>query len=432
MTFSQKTPFTFASSDPNSLDKSKYTNKIQSFSKEHPVKIPSREVQKQNLPNENDWSKFNEILAPRGQLSMDEYLERQALFCPISDAEDWTDPVPEGAPLLKLNSERFLIPVLPFGPNNQIRGLRESMYIAIALNRTLIMPPFFKHKRNDNQADNTDNVIVHAHHRLDEAKVRFLMSASPAHNFKKVAGKDFSAMFFTRANSCSAGRSRRLETMCTESLLIDCSDAMAKTQVSTVVSCTNNKYPFYPADINDKLGNLKSEKSHLNVLKLPLSMGNIRAAYNSPEKGAALLLSPYHNFDLMQIVAQNYVLKPDFDVRQSIESGSDDLLTNLGVLAEIIEHTPRPEYIRQVAQQFITGIMKSSNFVAIHWRYNEKDWGRHCMSIDTLKNHCQVVEKLMKDHNMVGKTWLKLIEALIRKGLHRVLESGVESEIFNF
>ena len=49
------------------------------------------------------------------------------------------------SPKIQLDPNRILIPILEWGPNNQIRGLMETMLLAIKMNRTLVVPPFFKH-----------------------------------------------------------------------------------------------------------------------------------------------------------------------------------------------------------------------------------------------------------------------------------------------
>lgn len=49
-------------------------------------------------------------------------------------------------PLLKLKKDKFMMPILMRGPNNQLIGLRESIYVAIRLNRTLVIPRFIKHR----------------------------------------------------------------------------------------------------------------------------------------------------------------------------------------------------------------------------------------------------------------------------------------------
>ena len=49
-------------------------------------------------------------------------------------------------PRINLRRNKYLFPILSNGPNNQLMGLRESIYIAIMLNRTLVMPFFRKHR----------------------------------------------------------------------------------------------------------------------------------------------------------------------------------------------------------------------------------------------------------------------------------------------
>ena len=44
----------------------------------------------------------------------------------------------ENNPLIKLNPERFLYPGLMYGPNNQITGFKETIYLAIRLNRLVL------------------------------------------------------------------------------------------------------------------------------------------------------------------------------------------------------------------------------------------------------------------------------------------------------
>ncbi|CBY12055.1 unnamed protein product [Oikopleura dioica] len=59
--------------------------------------------------------------------------------------------------------EKILVPLLVWGPNNQIQGFRESLYIANALGRKLVAPPFFP---NWNHLANGSSVI-HPWNRID-------------------------------------------------------------------------------------------------------------------------------------------------------------------------------------------------------------------------------------------------------------------------
>lgn len=68
------------------------------------------------------------------------YFRRPQFFAAHSTAEpSYSDT------LIKLDPDKFLLPVLVNGPNNQITGLREAAFVAIQLNRTLVVPKFFKH-----------------------------------------------------------------------------------------------------------------------------------------------------------------------------------------------------------------------------------------------------------------------------------------------
>ena len=48
-------------------------------------------------------------------------------------------------PVLKLRPDFFVLPILQNGPNNQLVGFRETIFLAIKLNRTVVLPKFFKH-----------------------------------------------------------------------------------------------------------------------------------------------------------------------------------------------------------------------------------------------------------------------------------------------
>lgn len=52
---------------------------------------------------------------------------------------------PEIKPVYFTDPNKFLVPALLWGPSNQINGLKESIALALKLNRTLILPKFYRH-----------------------------------------------------------------------------------------------------------------------------------------------------------------------------------------------------------------------------------------------------------------------------------------------
>ena len=86
-------------------------------------------------------------------------------ICPYSEPEEsWRDVVPE----LNIRRTHYLLNLSPFGPNNQFRGFRDTIILAYYLNRTVVLPPFFKHKSDPShklyfQYKNVEN----ATHKID-------------------------------------------------------------------------------------------------------------------------------------------------------------------------------------------------------------------------------------------------------------------------
>lgn len=118
-------------------------------------------------------------------------------FC--SRDHNWNEPIES---LINLRQDHFLLPILCYGPNNQILGLRESIVMAIKLNRTLIAPPFFKHKRNDNSAMD-DNQILEVDSRIDIDRLRELIPLKPSHSAHEACNNQFDAFYTTRMSYCS-------------------------------------------------------------------------------------------------------------------------------------------------------------------------------------------------------------------------------------
>ena len=64
------------------------------------------------------------------------------------------------------------MPALIWGPMNQVEGLRESIALAIRLNRTLVIPPMYRHFTDTEQP----NGICDAEIRVDIPSIRRLIS----------------------------------------------------------------------------------------------------------------------------------------------------------------------------------------------------------------------------------------------------------------
>lgn len=124
------------------------------------------------------------------------------------DAHDFAEEI---EPIYKLDPTKYLVPVLFFGPNNQIHGLREAIVLAVKLNRTLALPPFHKHKgvitENKPYAD-----LVEATHRIDERALRHLLPIVRIEDLREKCGSWFGVAFLARQVTCSGNMFERLSS----------------------------------------------------------------------------------------------------------------------------------------------------------------------------------------------------------------------------
>ena len=118
-------------------------------------------------------------------------------------------------PKYNLRPDYFITPVFTYGPNNQLRAFRESILLAIFTNRTLILPPFYKHNRNDAGADGKDRVADPGM-RIDAELVRHLLSTSDGSKASKMCNKSFDAVFLAGKNYCKEGFATFFKTFIVE------------------------------------------------------------------------------------------------------------------------------------------------------------------------------------------------------------------------
>ncbi|CBY08546.1 unnamed protein product [Oikopleura dioica] len=77
---------------------------------------------------------------------------------------------------------------------------------------------------------------------------------------------------------------------------------------------------------------------------------------------------------------------------------------------EIVRATPRPKYVRKAAEWIREMLFGEHEYAAIHWRYNSRDWGKHCpkwpsckifkLGIETPEIFAQKITKLLTEKNI--------------------------------
>ena len=100
-------------------------------------------------------------------------------------------------------------------------------------------------------------------------------------------------------------------------------------------------------------------------LLLPESEVDLKTKIYKSDEACAAFLFPF----------KNYVFDPI--IVKSQASQLSDSMRDL--MSQVIAHTPRPVYIKEVATMFIDEVIQKGDFVGIHWRYDLEDWlGANC------------------------------------------------------
>ncbi|CBY23679.1 unnamed protein product [Oikopleura dioica] len=352
---------------------------------------PENDLEETNVNQDNDFRPgldFNNMQFPDSS-------KIHVTKCPNLDGHDWSEEI---TPKYTSHPWRFLMPILYYGPNNQIHGLRESIILAIKLNRTLALPPFHKHaslvEENTPYSD-----LVEPTHRIDERALRHLVKIVKLDELRQKCGTWFGTALLTRPVSCQQNMFERLFSFeyytQIHILKYHTWDDFKKNQGA---NCELLHSPPLPP---------LSAMADKRAIQLPNSDEELKKLYFSNERCAALVF-PFKNFNFDPIVlkAQSDRLTPDMR----------------SLMEDVINATPRPPYIKDVATMFIDEIIRQGDFIGIHWRYDLDDW----MSINCkdgvqgfMGEKCSQIHSARADPTILARGVAKIVQYLGEKGATR-------------
>ena len=107
-------------------------------------------------------------------------------------------------------------------------------------------------------------------------------------------------------------------------------------------------------------------------LLLPENEVDLKTKIYKSDEACAAFLFPF----------KNYVFDPIIVKSQGAQL--TDSMRDL--MSQVVSHTPRPVYIKEVATVFIDEVIQRGDFVGIHWRYDMEDW---------LATNCKVCTRLI-------------------------------------
>ncbi|XP_039265084.2 uncharacterized protein LOC120340788 [Styela clava] len=321
------------------------TNKIEDIEIKKEEKIEKPPLKLENAQN---WKVTDEIceLNPFSEVfkNSDDGYETMKMSNEEIHSEKFTHATSTIKPVfekttIRLNPDRFLFPILMRGPNNQLIGFRESIYVAIRLNRTLVIPRFIKH-RTDSQREE-GSTTIHPAHRVDFVTLCSFISCVTMQQFRTACGNQADVILRLRHYS--------------------------KKRIPEMESLTGVRFSYSNNPKEPKLNLVPKEPENKATTYFGHKEKEIQAIFNSKGRCAIYAL-PYYNMKIRLKASPTHIR-----TQADLHSMSDT-----DVFSEIIRHTPAPKYLRSVAEDFIKTKFGGAKFLTVHWRYDKKDWMKRC------------------------------------------------------
>ncbi|CAG5100503.1 Oidioi.mRNA.OKI2018_I69.XSR.g17028.t2.cds [Oikopleura dioica] len=306
-------------------------------------------------------------------------------------------------PEYNLDRSRFLVPILIWGPNNQIRGFIETIFLAIKLNRTLLVPPFFRHS-SESDADQIEHAaLLPPEMVIDIESVARLVPVASYAEANRLCGGRIDAVLLSR--DCNTGpQYDRLKEFENYSEL-----KFLKTYESTdfikrnVVSNDLHVSDFFTAQVHPHdVSNLQQ----LTALHVPHDPKKLDALYGTDASCAAWVF-PYRSFDFRAVGLSPHPERQTIAFsNKRFNDGIAVPLADADAMRRIYKIVQRPKSIRAGAEKFVNEVIGTRNYLAVHWRFDDSSFGSKVQSIcgsESKDDHdrCQQIKDIQDDPSLI-------------------------------
>ena len=250
----------------------------------------------------------------------------------------------DAKPLINLDSNHYLVAMSHNGPTNQLLGLRDAIFLSIRLNRTLVLPKFFKVKTENPDGSN----VVPAESRFDVSTLAKLMPYKQNDQLQHLCNEGIQQLITGRECSFLEYRDR---------------------SVREVLSSLKLPYPV-EKDGKPKFVCSKGKRSFYHILE----------QHNASYKCIAFSFFGLGVSESSNALRKATKIIGDFEKKRTrVNAATLDERTiySLGLLS-----TGLPSIVKKLADAFINEFLNRNSFLAIHWRYNPDDWMVHCKHVE--------------------------------------------------
>ncbi|XP_039264860.2 uncharacterized protein LOC120340622 [Styela clava] len=250
-------------------------------------------------------------------------------------------------PVFKMNPDKFILPLLQNGPNNQLMGFREAIFVGLKLNRTIVIPKFIKH-HSDNQSTLP---YVSPVHRIQVADLCKFISCISFDDFREACDYKIDAVFHIRKFSVRSIR-RHEKFM----------DMKVREINKNNEGNDGPKYKFIPpTPIPD---GRESRNFHDR---------DIIGLFDSMER-CVIYPRPLFNLHLPPLG------KKEYGKNLELVKNAEDLrrLSEKRLFLTIAHVAKNPKYITKLAEDFWRSTMKGRPYISLHWRYQKEEFMLRC------------------------------------------------------
>lgn len=243
--------------------------------------------------------------------------------------------------LFNIDRSKFLLPLLTNGPNNQLIGFRDAIFLSIIINRTLVIPKFYKHKSSEQ---------IEASLRVNLRTLSRLIPIISETEMNERCNGKIDGLFLTDRSSWMASKGAPYHHLAD------------LTGIPSLHKTSEKETPCYPNN-NLLLSDLDSDSTTL-----------LRSIYPSDKK-CVLYVYPYRSVGVRESATKirkaKSLLKSPFLTNNLLDFPV--LIYSLGYVS-----TPLPDFLFKIAEQFRTQNLQNRTLIAVHWRFDKNDWMIRC------------------------------------------------------
>lgn len=270
----------------------------------------------------------------------------------------------ENTPVEQIPDRPFLLPILKWGPNNQISGLYEALFAVNQFNLNLALPPFHFHQVTNQFHNFTDGKL----HNFVPPEI-YISHQSGSNNKNIFTFEDFK-------NKC--GSNPDAVILASDPLFNTLKNRIFEFQRITGIEILSRDW----ANTTNSNSKHKVVRLDPNIAVYP-GLGLMR----QPDKKQGIHFVTTHWEEIFQRALENghqcilFVLPFRIVHYQDLYQ---QIYENASLGHRVLKFSP---LISEIGEKFFAEKLKSRLSLGLHWRYNQGDWSRRCEVEKTIMPH---------------------------------------------